>query len=99
MLTVMPSARSAALKPFFEKQGGGGHKSPSPQATVTESTVKPDLTIEPDEISENPQETWKRLAGEIYDREIATGKTRNEAGDVVDRELGTFSVWSKRRRE
>jgi hypothetical protein len=40
-----------------------------------------------------------RLAGEIYDREKARGKTRNEAGDAVDREMGTFSVWLKRRRE
>jgi len=88
-----------SIEAFFEKQGGGGHKSPSPQATVTEPTVKPDLSVELDENSETPTQTYTRLAGEIYDREEARGKTRNEAGDAVDREMGTFSVWDKRRRE
>jgi hypothetical protein len=84
---------------FFADQGGGGHFDHPPQATVTEPTVKPDLSVELDENSETPTQTYTRLAGEIYDREEARGKTRNEAGDAVDREMGTFSVWLKRRRE
>jgi hypothetical protein len=93
-------AALGGIETFFENKGGGGHKIPSPQVTITESTVKPDFTLEPDEKQEGTASDRYMAAGKkIFDRELAKGKTEEEARAAVLREIGAYSPTWKGKRE